>query len=176
MKNLIILILVSTALFSCQKENIQPNLENSQIEKTINTAGTTKIDVVYLFFDETQSASGYVNFYSGQNLSYVHNFTTADLQDTLVNKEVNCKFIKFTRYVSNAEIRQNNGWFYVNTYFDENVSVLNTIYVNNKMALNGNELLPEPAFIMIQDNDTILNFFKVPTQTVTRLFLNLEKM
>lgn len=176
MKNLIILLVVCLTLFSCQKENIQPNLENSQIEETINTPGITKIDVVYLFFDETQSASGYVNFYSGQNLSYVHNFTTADLQDTLVNEEVNCKFIKFTRYVSDAEIRQNNGWFYVNTYFDENVNVLNAIYVNNKMALNGNELLPEPAFIMIQDDDTILNFFKVPIQTVVKPFRSLEQM
>jgi len=176
MKNLIILLAFCLTFFSCEKEKIQPNLENSQIEETINTSGTTKIDVVYLFFDETQSASGYVNFYSGQNLSYVHNFTTADLQDTLVNEEVNCKFIKFTRYVSNAEIRQNNGWFYVNTYFDENVSVLNTIYVNNKMALNGHELLPEPAFIMIQDDDTILNFFKVPIQTVAKPVRNLEQM
>ena len=177
MKNLIIVLLCSVALFSCQKENIQPNLENShlensQIEKTAKTVGTTKIDVVYLFFDETKVASGYVNFYSGQNLSYVHNFTTADLLDTLDN----FKFIKFTRYVSNAEIRQNNGWFYVNAYFDENVSVLNEIYVNNKKALNGHELLPEPAFIGIDDDDTILNFFKVPIQTVAKPVQNLERM
>lgn len=160
MKNLIILLLASTALFSCQKENIEPNKESLQIEKTNSTA-TTKIDVVYLFFDETQIASGYVNFYSGQNLSYVHEFDLTDLQDSLINGEVNCKFIKFTRYINNSEIIQNNGMFYVNAYFDGNVSVLNTIYVNNKMALNGNELLPEPAFVSIENKNVILNFFKV---------------
>jgi hypothetical protein len=176
MKNLIILLLTSTALFSCQKENFKPKGENLQMQKMEKTTSTTKIDVIHLFFDETQVASGHVNFYSGQNLSYVHNFTTADLQDTLLNQEVNCKFIKFTRYVSNAEIRQNNGWFYVNTYFDGNVSALNTIYVNNRMALNGNEALPEPAFVMIQGNDTIINFFKVTLQTVVKPTRNLVQI
>lgn len=175
MKNLVIVLISSVALFSCQKEDIQPNMmpENIQVEKDV-AVGATKIDVIYLFFDETQVASGHAKFYSGQNLSYVHNFTVADLQDTLVNGELECKFIKFTRYASKAEIRQNDGCFYVNTYFDENVSALNTIYVNNKMALNGNELLPEPAFILIKGDDTILNSFKIKTTTVAKPNRNLS--
>lgn len=155
MKNLIILLLASTAFISCQKEEIQPNFLKSE-----KSSGKAKVECVYLF-TENAEVSGHIELYSGQNLSYIHEFQASDIQDTLLNEEQPARFVKFTRYIDNSEIRQNEGWFYVNIYLEDSVDfVLNMNYINNRMALNGNELLPEPSHKVGQNTNVLFNFFK----------------
>lgn len=169
MKNLIILLLASTALISCQKETFEPNFanESNSANKTLNIKGTSKIECTYIFTENTNT-SGHVDFYFGQNLSYVHNFTEANMRDTILGEDFPARYIKFTRYVSNNEISQNDGWFFVNIYLQDTVEfIYNKNRVNNKMALNGSEFLPEPSDKVENNTNVMTNFFKAEIPSLT---------
>lgn len=154
MKKLIVLLL-ATAFVSCQKETFKPS-GNTKIEPSGN-----KIECIYLLPDNA-SVSGYIDFYVGQELNYTYNFTHSDLKDTVLFDEQPLKYLKITRYISNEDIRESNGWFYVNIFLDDEIEqIMNTNYVNGGRALNGNEFLPEPSDLMEFNVDYLYNSFKV---------------
>ncbi len=145
MKNLVLILIASLSLFSCQKEDIKMNKTPNKVVSSEN-----KVEINLCLSQET---SGTIQVYVGNVLDTTIQLSDLEFSDT----SNNWVFTSIDRFYSTQEIRNADGWVHMAIAFTDSVDVFNKNYFNESMTFNNNNLLLLEPSTLYEEN--VVNFY-----------------
>jgi|AntRauTorckE6833_2_1112554.scaffolds.fasta_scaffold50911_2 hypothetical protein len=169
MKRLLTLFAISTLLFSCEKENITPSLENEEIYSYNSSSQENSIELKFIITPE-DNFDGSMDFYIGNNLDSTIDLSTVAFIDTTLfdgGEPVKLGIIKLG--CTNLERTQCGGWFHIVAQFNDTI---NFVFNENKFNgsttfVNDNTDFLEPSFKLGENVIEFYNSFWVKPINVT---------